>query len=264
MVVFGAGYTGKRVCLAALARGSSVLGVVRSGASAGALQALGIPSSTSPATAVAAQHVGPSTHVVITFPPDGSTDAALAPLLTTARAVTYLSTTGVYESVEGLVDDTTELPPEPSPKYAAVLAAERAYRAVRAAVLRAPGIYGPERGVHVRLARGDFRLSGDGSRYASRIHVEDLATMLLASDATPGETFVVGDSAPCPQREMVAWLCAELGLPLPPSAPLAEVHETLRRNRRIDGSRALARLGVRLKYPSYREGFNATRENLPQ
>jgi hypothetical protein len=42
---------------------------------------------------------------------------------------------------------------------------------------------------------------------------------------------------------------------LPASAPLSEVHETLRRNRRIDGARALARLGVVLEYPSYREAF---------
>jgi nucleoside-diphosphate-sugar epimerase len=166
-----------------------------------------------------------------------------------------LSTTGVYEDIEGLVDDTTPLPAAPSPKYRAVLAAEQAYRAVGAAVLRSPGIYGPERGIHVRLLRGDFKLSGDGSRYGSRIHVEDLAELLLASAATPGETFVVGDLLPCRQREMVEWLCQHLRVPFPASAPLDQVHETLRRSRRIDSSRALQRLGVTLMYPTYRAAF---------
>jgi nucleoside-diphosphate-sugar epimerase len=178
-------------------------------------------------------------------------------LLAGARAVSYVSTTGVYEETQGVVDDTTPLPSTPSPKYAAVLAAEAAYRAVGGAVLRSPGIYGAERGIHVRLARGDFKLSGDGSRYGSRIHVEDLAELLLASAATPGETFVVGDLEPCPQRDMVQWLCDRLGLPFPASAPLDQVHETLRRNRRVDSSRALGLLGITLKYPTYRHAFGS-------
>ena len=258
VVVFGAGFTGGKACEAARARGLTSLGVVRSDESAAALRARGVEATTRDALEVARECVGPATHAVITFPPAGATDAALAPLLAGARAVSYLSTTGVYEDLEGVVDDTTPLPAQASPKYAAVLAAEAAYRAVGAAVLRSPGIYGAERGIHVRLARGDFKLSGDGTRYSSRIHVEDLAALLLASAATPRETFVVGDLEPCRQRDMVSWLCAQLNLPFPASAPLSEVHETLRRNRRIDSSRALARLGVTLRYPSYREGLTSS------
>lgn len=255
VVVFGAGFSGGRVCEAALARGLSVLGVVRSDERAIALRARGVEVSTDPVTEVAARHVGAATHAVITFPPSAATDAALAPLLAGARAVSYLSTTGVYEDLEGVVDDATPLPSQPSPKYAAVLAAEATYRAVRAAVLRSPGIYGAERGLHLRLQRGDFKLTGDGSRFGSRIHVDDLAQLLLASASAPGETFVVGDLEPCQQREMVGWLCQRFDLPFPASAPVGEVHETLRRNRRIDASRALARLGVTLKYPNFRSAF---------
>lgn len=255
VVVFGAGFTGGQVCEAALGRGLHVLGVVQSQASAEALRRRAVTATTESALEVAQSRVGIETHAIICFPPDGTSDAALAPLLERARAVTYLSTTGVYEDLEGVVDDFTPLPAEPSPKYRAVLAAERAYRAIGAAVLRSPGIYGAGRGIHVRLARGDFRLSGDGERYGSRIHVRDLATLLLASDGQRGETFVVGDREPCRQLELVQWLCGQLDLPLPASAPLEQVHETLRRNRRIDATRALQRLGVTLEYPSYREGM---------
>ena len=257
VVVFGAGFTGSAVCRAALARGLSVLGVVRSRESAEQLEASGVRASTDSCSDVAERFVDSGAHAIVTFPATGAGELAFAPRLARARAVSYLSTTGVYQDIEGVVDDTTPLPELPTPKYGAVLEAERAFRAVGAAVLRAPGIYGAARGLHVRLARGEFRLSGDGSRYASRIHVDDLAELLLASANIPGETFVVGDLEPCPQIEMVSWLCEQLGLPLPGSAPLDEVHETLRRNRRIDGSRALSRLGVTLKYPSYRDGFRA-------
>jgi nucleoside-diphosphate-sugar epimerase len=257
VVVFGAGFTGAMVCETARKHGLTVMGVVRSAESADELRARGVEATTADCADVARERVGATTHAIVTFPATATAELELAPLLAGARAVSYLSTTGVYEDLQGVIDDSTPLPATTSPKYAAVLGAERAFRAVGAAVLRSPGIYGRERGIHQRLRRGDFKLSGDGSRYGSRIHVEDLAELLLASAAAPGETFVVGDLEPCRQIDMVRWLCHELGLPLPPSAPLTEVHETLRRNRRIDSSRALERLGVTLKYPSYREGFLA-------
>ena len=40
-----------------------------------------------------------------------------------------------------------------------------------------------------------------------------------------------------------------------PSVPLADVHETLRSDRRVDPSRSLARLGIALTYPTYRYGM---------
>lgn len=257
VVVFGAGYAGSRVCEAATRRGLTVLAVVRSQLSAGSLQGRGFEVSTAPADEIAKARVGRATHALVTFPPDNTCDVSLAPLLARARAVSYLSTTGVYQDLEGVIDDSTSLPAKPSPKYADILATEALYRAVGAAVLRSPGIYGPDRGIHVRLRKGDFKLSGDGSGYGSRIHVEDLAELLLASAQAPGETFVVGDLEPTRQRDMVSWLCQTHGLPFPPSAPLEEVHETLRRNRRVDGSRALRRLGVELRYPNYRVGFKS-------
>jgi nucleoside-diphosphate-sugar epimerase len=255
VVVFGAGFTGAGVCEAALERGLSALGVVQSEESAERLRARGVEATTADVARVAKESVGSTTHAIVTFPALAPIAQALAPLLAGARAVSYLSTTGVYEDLEGVIDDATPLPVRASPKYAAVLEAEQQFRAIGAAVLRSPGIYGANRGIHLRLLRGDFRLSGDGSRYGSRIHVEDLAQLLLASAATPRETFVVGDLEPCPQRELVAWLCERLKLPFPASAPLDSVPETLRRNRRVDPSRALAALGVSLRFPSYRQGL---------
>src|SRR6185437_14800339 len=108
---------------------------------------------------------------------------------------------------------------------------------------------GPDRGLHLRVVRGEHRLPGDGSGFTSRIHVDDLAQLVLASRRAPRETFVVGDLSPAPQREVVAWIAREYGVPLPPSVPVEAVHETLRADRRIDGRRALAALRVTLAYP---------------
>jgi hypothetical protein len=44
---------------------------------------------------------------------------------------------------------------------------------------------------------------------------------------------------------------------MPPFVPLESVHESLRADRRVDASRALATFGVTLRFPTYREGMSA-------
>ena len=255
-LVLGAGYTGSRVAELAAGRGEEVLATVRSAERHDALARKGTFQVTRASVLeVAERFVDDAARVVICFPPDGTTDDALAPLLARARSVAYVSNTGVYGDVSGVIDDATPLPISPTDTQRRVLRAEAAYRAVGGTVLRAPGIYGPDRGLHIRVSTGAHRLPGDGSGFISRIHVDDLAAMLLASDRVRGETFVVGDLAPAAQREIVGWICAEYQCPFPASVPLEEVHETLRRNRRIDPSRARRMLDITLRYPTYREGM---------
>ena len=54
---------------------------------------------------------------------------------------------------------------------------------------------------------------------------------------------------------VVEWVCARHGVPLPPSQPWDQVHETLRADRAVDSRRARESLGVTLRYPTYREGM---------
>lgn len=257
VLVLGVGYTGRRVALLAQARRRDVRCVVRSETRAEALRREGLEVLRFDVFTpeLLAPHVTADTHVVVCFPPDGTTDASLAPSLSGAGAISYVSSTGVYGDVRGHIDDATPLPDAKSPGASRILEAERAWRAASGTVLRCAGIYGPERGLHHRVVSGQHRVPGDGSRSTSRIHVDDLAELLLASAKVHGETFVVGDREPGTQAEVVGFLCRHFGVPYPPSVPLEEVHETLRGDRRIDGSRALAVLGVTLRYPTYREGM---------
>ena len=235
----------------AAARGMDVLAVVRSKERAESLANKGFRVTRDLAPDVARECVDADTHAVICFPPDGKTDAELAKLLRHARAVSYVSTTGVYGDATGTIDDTTPVSASPSPR----LDAEAAYREIGGTVLRAPGIYGPDRGMHVRVVSGLHKLPGAGDNVISRIHVDDLAALLLASSSVRGRTFVVGDREPAKQRDVVSWIRAEYGCAMPPSVPPEEVHESLRRNRRVDASGILKELGVTLRYPTYREGM---------
>jgi len=247
-----------------------VLTQVRSEARATALRAEGFEVRVVPAiddAFVTAIAVDEDTHVVIAFPPDGITDARLGPQLARAGAVTYVSSTGVYGEHRGVVDDRTPIPP-PNERAAKILAAEQAYRAIGGTILRCPGIYGPERGLHVRVLKGEHRIPGDGTRYMSRIHIADLAQLVLAAGGAAqvrGETYVVGDAEPAAQIDVVRFIAESYGVPLPAHVPLESVHESLRADRRVDPSRALTTLGVTLRYPTYREGMApAATGMLPQ
>jgi nucleoside-diphosphate-sugar epimerase len=241
-----------------------LVGTTRSAERAPALEAAGIRPFVTPALSPdEAASLTRGADVIVSFPPDRATDQRLAPACREARALVYVSSTGVYGAHVGPVDDSTPVDTA-DPHNAPRLDAEAAWRDAGAVVLRAPGLYDASTGLHRRLLAGTFRLTGDGKNPISRIHLDDLAAFALAAldPSLRGETFVVGDLAPVPQREVVAWLCQHMGLPFPPSADPAQVHHTLRGGRAINPQRALQRLGVTLRYPTYREGFTAALASL--
>ena len=253
LLVLGCGYTGTATARLARDRGLEVTTFVRTAARAAPLRADAFLVHEAPVLGKCVRDwITPETHVVVAYPPDEATDAVVAPLLAAARAVTYVSSTGVYGDHRGVVDDST-----PVRGGARQIAAEAIYReGCRAIVLRCPGIYGPDRGLHMRVVRGEHKIPGDGTRYLSRIHVADLAAMILASgDVTGPATFVVGDAEPAPHVAVVRFIAEQYGVAMPPSVPLESVHESLRGDRRVDPRRALDTFGVTLRYPTYREGM---------
>ncbi len=264
LIVLGCGYAGLAVAREARMQGISVLVHARREERAADLAREGLKVWHAPELEAAGLRevieARDRPAVLIAFPPDGRTDAEVESALRSAARgashVVYLSTTGVYGDHRGAVDDTTPVAAHDE-RAARWLAAEAGYLRVEATVLRCAAIYGPDRGVHARVIRGEHRLPGDGSQSTSRIHVFDLARLVLATleRRIPVGTFVVGDRHPAPHREVVDFVCGAYGVPFPPSIPLEEAHPTLRSDRAVDPSRILELSGVALRYPSYREGM---------
>jgi nucleoside-diphosphate-sugar epimerase len=257
LVILGCGFVGIEVARRALAEGRTVVGTTRSEPASADIAWQRAPALTYELTRTL---VTPGASVLVAFPPDGRTDIEIAPALEGARIV-YISTTGVYGDARGRVDESTNVDGS-EPKAFARLAAERAYLDRGATVLRAAGIYGPGRGLHRRLLKGDFRIPGSGTNVVSRIHVADLARLAVAllgpaGDAHRGTAFVVADDAPVPQINVICWLCDRLRLPLPPWAPIDQVATTLRHDRSVVNARIKRALSMSLEYPTYREGFEA-------
>jgi nucleoside-diphosphate-sugar epimerase len=257
LLILGCGYTGSRVLQLARSRGREVVATLRRPEPALPLRGLGVELLIWPELDERiAAYLNADTHVVVCFPANAATDTRIAPLLAAARSVVYISSTGVYGARRGVIDDASPLPDAPDARAQRLLDAENCYRAVGACVLRSPAIYGPDRGVHVRILRGEHRIPGDGSQMMSRVHVEDLAQITLAAADSGGQTFVVGDREPARHIDVVRFVSNAYRVPMPEFVPLEDVHGSLRADRQVDATRVLSLLGVHPRYPSYREGMD--------
>ncbi|MEQ1890280.1 MAG: SDR family oxidoreductase [Alphaproteobacteria bacterium] len=218
------------------------------------------------------------THLLISIAPDAQGDpvlrAAGESLARRARQfawVGYLSTTGVYGDHGGAsVDETTPLQPGPG-RSTWRAQAEAGWQALHNLyglplhVFRLAGIYGPGRNALVNALAGTARRIDAPGQLFSRIHVEDIATVLLASIArpNPGAVYNVCDDEPAPGADVTAFACHLAGVQTPPLIALADAglsamaRSFYRDNRLVRNGRIKHDLGVQLAYPDYRAGLTA-------
>ena len=258
LVILGCGFTGIAAARLWLHAGGRVVGTTRSVARAESLARVGIDVRVLPRLDVdnGLSLIDEKTSVLVTYPPDAETDQSILPLLSRARAAVYISSTGVYGNASGHIDESTPVDLT-EPRAALRFSAEALALDAGAVVLRAAAIYGPGRGLHVRLARGEHRIAEGGRSVVSRIHVEDLARFCIAAleRGPKREVFVVADDAPVPQAEVITWLCEKLGVPLPAEIPREQLPATLQNDRRINARKIQRVFGLSLHFPTYREGF---------
>lgn len=258
LVLLGSGYTLTRLAVAEARAGRDVLAATRDAARRAELERAGARV-TSLEDALA--HTA-GAHVVSSVPPEAELDGHLVEALTRnpPSRLVYLSSTGVFGSARGAVDEDT--PVEPSWTTArGRIDAEFCFLPLGAMVLRIAGIYGPERSTLARLQAGAVRLPEQGGGRISRVHVDDLveAIRVVLQRGEPGAIYCVADDRPASQEETVSWLCERLGLPMPPRVPLESLHASLRGDRAVSNARLKA-LGWRPRYPDYVAGFTALLE----
>jgi nucleoside-diphosphate-sugar epimerase len=201
-------------------------------------------------------------HVVVSFPPDGLVDRAWSELVEGAASIAYLSSTAVYPADAGVVTESSAVSAD-SERAALRLSAEKIWRDVGASVVRLPAFYGLASGLHVSLARGSFRMPGTGSNFVSRVHEDDAARFVCAAlRAQPGSLLLAGDDEPTPVAEVVRFVCARFGLPLPTGTEGERIPPSLRASRRVDNRATKTEHRIDLAYPTYREGYQAIHERL--
>jgi nucleoside-diphosphate-sugar epimerase len=282
---FGLGFTGKVLARRLRDHGWQVTGTSRNAAGARAIEALGHRAYVFDGTAPLPEDAFATvTHVVVSIPPGASGDPVLrwhsqdfAQRTARFRWLGYLSTTGVYGDHGGAwVTEDTPLTPN-TERGARRLAAERAWldlhrhHGLPVHVFRLAGIYGPGRNTLLQLRDGTARRIIKPGQVFSRIHVDDLAAVLEASMARPdpGRAYNVCDDEPAPPQDVVAYGARLLGLPEPPGIAFAGADLSpmalsfYADSKRVSNRRMTDELGVRLRFPSYREGLENLLPTLP-
>lgn len=188
------------------------------------------------------------------------------------RIVVYTGSTTVYSQTDGSwVDESSPAEP-PHASGQILIETEKLYlgSGLPATVLRLAGIYGPDRHAMLdKLRAGAAVLPGDGQHYVNMIHRDDIVQAIVAAiDRKPaGEIVNVGDDEPVLQIDYVRWLCEQLKLPMVKFDPDAErkfkggMRKGFQANRRIRNEKLKSQLGVRLKFPNYRDGLRPMMEN---
>jgi nucleoside-diphosphate-sugar epimerase len=229
-----------------------------------------------------ARLAGIATHVVDMAPPpqQGWTDPRTLALLRALRgrtlpaALVYGSTSGVYGDCGGAWVDELRGYNASTPRAVRRVDAERQLRfwsrssGVRTNVLRIPGIYAKDREggtPRERLHKGTPVLQAQDDVYTNHIQADDLARACVAAlwKGLPLRTYNVSDDTELKMGDYFDLAADLYQLPRPPRVAREGAQAQLpvmllsfmSESRRLSNTRMKTELGLRLRYPTVREGL---------
>lgn len=259
LLIFGLGYTAKRVRAAMKTRGWTVSATGSAG---------DVDFGDSAAVCAVIEE---ATHILSSVPPDRKSGGD--PVLDTYedalkdKALFYLSSTGVYGDAGGAwVDETTPTVAETGAgRRNARAEADKAWLNLGARAFRLPGIYGPGRSALDRVKDGRARRIDLPGQVFSRVHVDDIASGVVAAlvQEAPQGAYNLGDDLPASGNAVTEYACQLLGLEPPKLETLEEANlsEMARgfyaENRRVANGKAKRVLGWAPKYSTYFDGLSA-------
>jgi nucleoside-diphosphate-sugar epimerase len=172
------------------------------------------------------------------------------------KHVFFVSSTRVYGQSTVILLDETMLAIPADFGGERLLEAEALLQSLTcpATTLRLSGIYGPRRLRMINLAQSPERWPHQNS-WSNRIHRDDAAAFIvfliqqvLVGD-TPQPCYIVTDSQPVTQYEVLNWFAAKLGV-----AP--QIIPAVAGGKRLSNQAMLA-TGFQLQYPTYQAGYQA-------
>jgi nucleoside-diphosphate-sugar epimerase len=283
---FGLSYTAEHYILACGAGLECIAGTVRGAARADRISRDGLAGREVAAFAFdgtadvpdLVTQLGATDFLLVSIPPDDDGDPVLrhyAQALAGAQrlgTIVYLSTIGVYGDHDGAWIDETTAPTPVTARSRARLDAEQAWQALAArmgkplAILRLAGIYGPGRNALVQVVNASAKRIVKPGQVFNRIHVGDIAQAIQAAfNQRAGGIFNLTDDEPTPPADPVVFAADLLDVEAPPEVPFAQAARTMSpmalsfygESKRVRNDKLKRELGVRLNYPTYREGLRA-------
>jgi len=280
LLCFGFGFSARAVAPRLAAEGWRITGTSRTHEGAAAVQGHGYEALVFDGSQPIAALPDDVTHILVSVPATATGEAADPVLAQASDAIAalpalgwigYLSTVGVYGDHQGAwIDETTPVNPG-SDRSKRRVAAENGWLALGASlsvpvqVFRLAGIYGPGRSQVDSVRAGKAKRVDKPGQVFNRIHVDDIATTVIAGLARPhaGPVFNLADDEPAPPQDVTAFAAELLGVDPPPLVPFDEAEMSpMGRSfyaevKRVRNERIKGELGVTLAHPTYREGLRA-------
>ena len=220
-------------------------------------------------------------HILVSIPPRNRKDLVIENfyneiiLNKKIKWLAYLSSTSVYGNHNGKwVDERSKLLSNNDTGINRIIAENEwlklnRYHLVPIRIFRLSGIYSPERNIFLRLVREQVRYVKKSNHFFSRIHVDDIAQVLSKSliYSKPGEIYNVADNMPCSYDQTISYACNLMGVKIPPSDNFQLLNDSEMKNfykdsKKVSNFKIKKDLKVKLKFPSYKEGFKSILNNI--
>ncbi len=278
LFIFGLGYSAAAIGSLLRKEGWQVTGTLRSAAKFEALKSQGFVPLLFSDKARVEDALSEATHCLVSVPPSETADAVLQAYGSALRGATrlswvgYLSTIGVYGGLDGRWADEETPAGADTCRGAVRIEAENAWAGLCREcglpldIFRLGGIYGPGRSPFERIRAGTARRIVKTGQVFNRIHVADIAQTVVAAMSEGNRPeglrlFNVTDDEPAPPQDVLLYAAELIGAPPPLEIPFenAELSPMARSfyagNKRMRNDKIKRELGIRLLYPTYREGL---------
>ncbi len=278
MLIFGFGYTAKFITKKLSAINFDIVGTTRNSSKLGFNHELGVEL-VNFAEADVKQQLQSVTHILVSTPPVAALgDPVLANFIEPIKKhapnilwLGYLSSTGVYGDHHGDWVDESSASINLGQQGQLRLNAENAWLSLAKEyqlplhIFRIAGIYGPQRNALTRIASGKTETIYKENHFFSRIHVTDIAAIILASIQHPDPISIynLADDEPAPSYDVDEYAASLLGISalkrvLIEDAILSPMaSEFYTHHRRVGNAKIKQELFITLNFPTYKEGLTA-------
>jgi nucleoside-diphosphate-sugar epimerase len=132
-------------------------------------------------------------------------------------------------------------------------------------IMRISGIYGPGRNILDKIKDGSVQYIFKEGQIFSRIHIDDIISAIAFSlqKDTDSNIYNLSDNLPSPQHEVIQYAAKLLNIELPKPVHFEKadlstmIREFYTSSKKVSNKKIKEQLGLKLKYPSYKEGLKS-------
>ena len=220
-----------------------------------------------------------SDFVIISIPPINGEDIVIKHFSEVfkklkTKCITYLSATSVYGNHDGQwVNEESSTEPS-SENGINRLKAEKNWISLcenlnlPIQIFRLSGIYSSHNNILKRLKFGTAKIINKKNHFFSRIHVDDIANILIKSMShfRSGEIFNISDDRPASNEEITLYAAGLMNIKIPERIDAQNIENKMLKDfykdsKKVSNKKMKIFFDYKLKFPSYIEGLKYIRDN---